>query len=178
MDLDKNLGLVLTKQLTVGQITPDEQGASLGITIGSRIRSIDGITVKSLKEVASAIAAAKGRGASHVPLTYSMADPEDADGANLPLGKVSSSASEAAASKSPPRIELATPGLFELTFADPKLGFGVRCVQEKGLIVVAEIADVQLQGKICPNDTVVAVNGSPIGFITDQSVRHFAKCLL
>ena len=41
-----------------------------------------------------------------------------------------------------------------------------------GLIVVSKVEDPDLEGKIKQNDTIVAVNGAPLGYVTDHSPRR------
>ena len=67
--------------------------------------------------------------------------------------------------------------IYEHTFEEPfsktsRLGFRVRNVDKRGLIVVSKIVDGNdaLADKVGVNDTIIAVNGAPLGFVTDHSV--------
>jgi hypothetical protein len=62
--------------------------------------------------------------------------------------------------------------LYELSFERELLGFRVRSVQDEGIIVVSDIVDPTLEGSLGVDDTVVAVNGAPLGFVTDHRVRQ------
>jgi Ca2+-binding EF-hand superfamily protein len=59
---------------------------------------------------------------------------------------------------------------YEHVFPDTSLGFRVRSVAGRGLIVVSKVVDPSLAGFISENDTVLAVNGAPLGFVTDHKV--------
>jgi hypothetical protein len=60
--------------------------------------------------------------------------------------------------------------MYEVSFPDAKLGFSVRSVPEKGIIVVLAVVDQKLAGTVKPNDTVIAVNGAPLGYVSDHKV--------
>ena len=60
--------------------------------------------------------------------------------------------------------------MYEIEFSKPQLGFRVKNVQARGLIVVSKVEDPELEGKIKQNDTIVAVNGAPLGYVTDHKV--------
>lgn len=61
--------------------------------------------------------------------------------------------------------------MYEVVFADDKLGLSVRSVVEKGLVVVLAVVDQRLIGVVNLNDTVTAVNGAPMGYVTDHKAR-------
>ena len=62
--------------------------------------------------------------------------------------------------------------IYEQTFETRPFGFHVRKVERKGLIKVRKIDETapHLAGKVGVNDVIVAINGDPLGFVTDQSV--------
>mmetsp|Transcript_28461 Transcript_28461/g.63541 ORF Transcript_28461/g.63541 Transcript_28461/m.63541 type:complete len:516 (-) Transcript_28461:74-1621(-) len=59
---------------------------------------------------------------------------------------------------------------YEHSFGKPSLGFGVRNIPELGTIVVSKISDPDLVGAIEIGDTVIAVNGAPLGWIKETRV--------
>jgi hypothetical protein len=61
-------------------------------------------------------------------------------------------------------------GLFEVTFPDKSLGFSVQEVSGKGMIAVSKVFAEALKGKLSLGDTVLAINGAPLGFVTDPKV--------
>ena len=66
--------------------------------------------------------------------------------------------------------------VYEVVFPNDSLGFRVRSVASKGIIVVSKVADAALEGVIGPNDTILAVNGAPLGFVTDHKVCVVCCC--
>jgi Ca2+-binding EF-hand superfamily protein len=61
-------------------------------------------------------------------------------------------------------------GLYEVTFPDKSLGFSVQEVPGKGMIAVSKIGTLALKGQLSLGDTVLAINGAPLGFVTDPKV--------
>jgi hypothetical protein len=61
--------------------------------------------------------------------------------------------------------------VYEVSFPNPSLGFVFRFVPERGIVVVSNISASSLEGGIGVNDTLLAVNGAPLGFISDPKVR-------
>jgi hypothetical protein len=61
--------------------------------------------------------------------------------------------------------------IYEHSFHGDLLGFRVRSIVSEGIIVVSEIVDPELESVISLDDTVVAVNGAPLGFVTDHRVN-------
>jgi len=59
---------------------------------------------------------------------------------------------------------------YEHVFQEKSLGFRVRSVAGRGIIVVSKVVEPSLAGVVNENDTVVAVNGAPLGFVTDHKV--------
>ena len=63
-------------------------------------------------------------------------------------------------------------GVYELEFQEQKLGFRVRAGGEgrSAAISVSQVTDPLLEGLVGVSDTVLAVNGAPLGFVTDHRV--------
>jgi hypothetical protein len=61
---------------------------------------------------------------------------------------------------------------YEHTFASESLGFRVQrsCGASKGRLVVSALTAPALAGRVAPGDVIVAVNGAPMGFVTDPKV--------
>jgi len=59
---------------------------------------------------------------------------------------------------------------YEHIFQEKSLGFRVRSVAGRGIIVVSKVVEPSLAGVVNENDTVLAVNGAPLGFVTDHKV--------
>ena len=59
---------------------------------------------------------------------------------------------------------------YEHEFTKESLGFSVRNVFEIGTIVVSKLTDPALEGILDLGDTVIAVNGAPLGWVTDPRV--------
>jgi hypothetical protein len=62
-------------------------------------------------------------------------------------------------------------GLYEIVFQKERLGFRVRNVSSLETIVVSVIIDSELNGKMNVKDTVLAINGSPLGRVSDHKVN-------
>jgi hypothetical protein len=62
-------------------------------------------------------------------------------------------------------------GLYEIVFRKERLGFRVRNVSSLGTIVVSVIIDSELNGKMNVKDTVLAINASPLGRVSDHKVN-------
>ena len=60
--------------------------------------------------------------------------------------------------------------VYEVVFEDDSLGFRVRSVPDRGIIVVSKVGAEKLVGVVHENDTVLAVNGAPLGFVTEHKV--------
>ena len=61
-------------------------------------------------------------------------------------------------------------GTYELQFPNRSLGFRVFNVPERGTIAVSILNDPSIVGKVGLRDTVLAVNGAPLGFIKDSKI--------
>jgi len=57
---------------------------------------------------------------------------------------------------------------YEVEFRDSKLGFHVKNYPARGVVVVSRVDNPELEGVIGVHDTVHAVNGAPLGFVTDS----------
>jgi len=62
------------------------------------------------------------------------------------------------------------PSVYELEFGEQKLGFRVRNVAERGIIVVSQVSSPIIMGLVGVEDTVLAINGAPLGYVTDHQV--------
>lgn len=58
-------------------------------------------------------------------------------------------------------------GVYELDFDNESLGFRVRSVSAEGALVVSRILDPSLANEVGVRDVLVAVNGVPLGFVTN-----------
>ena len=61
-------------------------------------------------------------------------------------------------------------GHFEVTFNDKGLGFAVATDEKKGTMVVSRIGNQHLKKVLSFGDSVVAINGAPLGFVTDPAM--------
>ena len=59
---------------------------------------------------------------------------------------------------------------FELDFPDQSLGFAVQDVPSRGTIVVSRLTNRALSEQLSLGATVLAVNGAPLGHVTDPGV--------
>lgn len=66
--------------------------------------------------------------------------------------------------------------LYEVDFPESQLGFTVRCIKGKSIIVVADVINENIVNIVSPHDTVLSVNGNPIGPASDRAVR--VSCVL
>jgi len=74
-------------RLVVVRLSPDGQAAKLGVKVGDVIRAVDGKAVKSRKELAAAIGAAKAAGKATIALTVEQGGREaEIEFATGPLG--------------------------------------------------------------------------------------------
>jgi hypothetical protein len=62
------------------------------------------------------------------------------------------------------------PRVYELEFGDQKLGFRVRNVPERGIIVVSQVSSPLIRDFVGVEDSVLAINGAPLGYVTDHEV--------
>ena len=60
--------------------------------------------------------------------------------------------------------------IYEHDFHNDKVGFRIRNVVEEGIITVKSITNSALEGEIGINDTIFAINGAPLGFVTDHRI--------
>jgi len=58
----------------------------------------------------------------------------------------------------------------EHSFHEASLGFRIVFVPERGAIHVHEISDSSLSGTIQVNDSIVAINGAPVGFVSNTTL--------
>jgi len=71
--------------------------------------------------------------------------------------------------------------VYELEFFEEKLGFRVRNVEGgdktgiSGKIVVSHVVSTALEGLVGVGDTVLAVNGAPLGIVKDHTVTHGSR---
>ena len=56
---------------------------------------------------------------------------------------------------------------YELECCGRSLGFRVRCVEKRGALVVSRVLDPNLSTAVSVNDRLLAVNGAPLGFVTN-----------
>ena len=61
-------------------------------------------------------------------------------------------------------------GHFEVTFNDKGLGFAVATDEKKGTMIVSRIGNQHLRKVLNLGDNVVAINGAPLGFVTDPAM--------
>jgi len=59
---------------------------------------------------------------------------------------------------------------FEVVCERESLGFSLRGDGARGLLLVADISDPSLSGTIRAEDAIVAINGAPLGFVSDPEV--------
>ena len=60
--------------------------------------------------------------------------------------------------------------MYEVIFSKATLGFTVKNLVKEGTIVVNRIVDKANVGKIFLGDTIMAINGAPLGFVTDHKL--------
>jgi prefoldin subunit 5 len=63
-------------------------------------------------------------------------------------------------------------GVFEYEFVDEALGFSFKHEPDRGIITVARISKEGLRLVLHEDDTILAVNGAPLGFVSDPMVSQ------